>query len=119
MLLHGDEINHTKQGNNNTYCQDNELSWLNWDLDDAAQNLLEFTRFVIQMRREHPVFRRRTFFRGRAMRDPNLKDVGWFRPDGKEMTPGDWNFYAKSFGMLLVGDAIDELDERGNPVMDG
>jgi isoamylase len=118
MLLHGDEINHTKQGNNNTYCQDNELSWLKWDLDDAAKELLDFTSLSIRLRREHPVFRRRTFFRGRAMRDPNLKDVGWFRPDGNDMTPTDWTNFAKCFGMLLVGDAIEELDERGNPIVD-
>lgn len=119
MLHHGDEIHHTKRGNNNTYCQDNELSWLNWNLDSTAKKLLEFTRLVIRLRREHPVFRRRTFFRGRAMRDPRLKDVGWFRPDGKEMVQEDWNnFYTKCIGMLLVGDAIEELDERGNPIVD-
>lgn len=118
MLHHGDEINHTKQGNNNTYCQDNELSWLNWNLNSQAENLLEFTRFVIRLRREHPVFRRRTFFRGRSIRDPNLEDIGWYRPDGLAMTQDDWmNFYAKCLGMMLVGDAIDELDERGNPIV--
>ncbi|MGA1876029.1 MAG: glycogen debranching protein GlgX [bacterium] len=119
MLQAGNEIDHTKRGNNNTYNQDNELSWLNWDLDQERQNLLEFTRLVIRLRHEHPVFRRRNFFRGRAMRDPNLKDVGWFRSDGHEMTERDWNNPDNHrLGMLLAGDAIDELDERGNPISD-
>ena len=119
MMLGGDEIGHTKKGNNNTYPQDNELNWLNWNLDEKKQNLLDFTRLLIRVRREHPVFRRRTFFRGRAMRDPNLKDVGWFRPDGKEMTLEDWrNPFSRCMGMLLTGDAIEELDGRGNAIVD-
>ena len=119
MLTYGDELGHTRQGNNNAYCQDNELNWLDWNLTPAGRELLEFTSFLTRLRREHSVFRRRTFFRGRAMRDPNLKDVGWFRPDGREMTEEDWrNPYARCLGMLLVGDAIEESDERGNPVLD-
>ncbi len=119
MILSGDELNHTKQGNNNTYCQDNELNWLNWELDEAGKNILTFVRNVIQIRKGHPVFRRRTFFRGRSMRDPNLKDVAWLRPDGLEMAQGDWNnHYAKCIGMLLVGRAIEEVDERGNTITD-
>ncbi|MEW5801672.1 MAG: glycogen debranching protein GlgX [bacterium] len=119
MLQSGDETGHSKRGNNNTYCQDNALSWLNWHLNQSQRRLLEFTRFVIHLRRRHPVFRRQSFFRGRAMVNTNLKDVGWFRPDGKEMTPGDWgNENLRSLGMLLAGDAIDEQDERGNPVLD-
>lgn len=119
MIHHGDEIGHTKKGNNNTYCQDNELSWLNWDLDRSRQRLLDFARFIIRLRREHPVLRRSTFFRGRAMRDPDLRDVLWFRPDGREMGSEDWNNpFSKSLGLLLAGDAIDELDERGNIIVD-
>jgi isoamylase len=119
MLLSGDEIGHTTHGNNNTYCQDNEITWLNWHLDDRQKDLLRFTQLAIALRRIHPAFRRRTFFRGRSMVDKELKDVGWFRPDGEEMTPADWqNGFAKTLGMLLSGDAIEEIDERGNPVGD-
>jgi isoamylase len=119
MLQAGDEIGHSKQGNNNAYCQDNKISWLNWELDETQQNLLEFTRFVIRLRHQHSVFRRRSFFRGRVMVNPNLKDVGWFRPDGREMTHDDWkNADLRSIGILLAGDAIEEQDERGNPIID-
>jgi len=119
MLLHGDEIGRTKQGNNNTYCQDNELTWLDWNLDRPREKLLQFTKSIIKLRRLHPVFRRRTFFHGRAMRHPNLKDVLWYRSDGKEMSDEDWNNpLTKCLGMLLAGDAIDELDERGNMIVD-
>ena len=117
MLLAGDETGHTKQGNNNTYCQDNQLSWLDWKLDRDRQRLLEFTRFIIQLRRNHPVLMRSTFFRGRAMRDSNIRDVRWLKPDGMDMGAEDWNNgQAKSFGMLLAGDAIEEVDERGNHI---
>ncbi|MFP5212184.1 MAG: glycogen debranching protein GlgX [Acidobacteriota bacterium] len=119
MLLGGDEIGRTQQGNNNTYCQDNELNWFNWELDLHQQKLFEFTRFMTRLRQDHPVFRRRNFFRGRAMRNANLKDVMWYRPDGGDMTEEDWNNpISKSLGMLLAGDAIDELDERGNRIVD-
>jgi len=114
MLHSGDEVGHSKQGNNNTYCQDNELSWIDWDLDRNKQKLLDFTRLVINLRNEHPVLRRRNFFRGRGMRDPSIRDVRWLRPDGKDMSKKDWNkAHAKCFGMLLAGDAINEVDERG------
>ncbi len=121
MLHSGDEFGHTKEGNNNTYCQDNELSWLNWDLNRSRRKLLEFTKFVIQLRREHPVLRRRNFFRGRLMRGGKFKDVRWLRPDGNEMTEEDWNNpHAHCLTMLLAGDAesIDEVDERGNQISD-
>ncbi len=119
LLLAGDEMGHTKQGNNNTYCQDNELTWLDWELDPWRQNLLNYTKRLISLRKEHPVFRRRSFFRGRAMRNPKLRDVQWFRPDGEEMTQEDWNNpFSRCIGMLLAGDAIDEVDERGNRIVD-
>jgi isoamylase len=119
MLRGGDEIGQTKKGNNNTYCQDNEVSWLHWDLDSSRQKLLEFTRYVIKLRRLHPVFRRSSFFRGRSMVNPNLKEISWFRPDCHEMTDGDWNNPDnRCLGMLLAGDAIDEWDERGNSIRD-
>jgi glycogen operon protein len=117
MILSGDELAHTKQGNNNTYCQDNEISWIDWNLNRPRQRLLEFTRYLIALRRKHPVLMRSTFFRGRAMRDPNIRDVRWYRTDGMDITEQDWNDdRIKCFGMLLAGDAIDEVDERGNHI---
>jgi isoamylase len=117
MLHSGDEVGHSKRGNNNTYCQDNELSWINWDLDRDRKRLLDFTRFLIHLRHEHPVLRRSSFFRGRGMRDSNIRDVRWLKPEGKDMKEEDWNNpHAKCFGMLLAGDAIEEVDERGNRI---
>ncbi len=119
MVLHGDETGQTRGGNNNTYCQDNEISWLHWDLNPDQRALLDFARLLIKFRKEHPAFRRQNFFRSRSMRDPNLPDLSWFRPDGKEMTQEDWILpFARSLGMLLAGDAIDELDSRGNQITD-
>jgi glycogen operon protein len=119
MILGGDETSQTKDGNNNTYCQDSEISWIRWDMDEDQRSLLKFTRLVIQLRKEHPVFRRQSFFHGRSMRDPNLRDLAWFRPDGNEMTPEDWNDPSTyCLGMILAGDAINELDERGNSIID-
>jgi glycogen operon protein len=119
LLLAGDEIGHTQKGNNNTYCQDNELTWLDWKLNRPRKKLLEFTRFLIQLRKQHPVLRRRSFLRGRTMRDPNLRDVHWLRPDGKEMRGEDWDdAHSRCIGMILAGDAIDEADERGSAIVD-
>ncbi|MGC8495439.1 MAG: glycogen debranching protein GlgX, partial [Syntrophobacteraceae bacterium] len=119
MILAGDESSQTRGGNNNTYCQDNEISWMHWDMDETQRSILKFTRSLIQFRKEHPVFRRRSFFRGRSMRDPNLQDLAWFRPDGKEMTREDWaNPVARCLGMVLAGDVISEFDDRGNSISD-
>ena len=119
MLLSGDEIGRTQNGNNNTYCQDNELSWINWELDPSKQALLEFTRFVIQLFKEHPALRRRHFFYGRRIRGSDIKDITWFTPEGKEMTEDDWlNAEARCLGLRLAGDIIDDMDERGNPIVD-
>jgi glycogen operon protein len=119
MLLHGDEVSRTQQGNNNAYCQDNELSWVDWNLDDARRRLLEFTRRLIWLRRMHPVFRRRHFFQGRRVRGSDMKDLAWFRPDGKQMTDEDWNNpFTKCLGVRLTGGAIDEVDEHGEPIVD-
>jgi isoamylase len=119
MLHAGDELGQTKRGNNNSFCQDNDLSWLNWEFDPEQKKLLEFVKKVLWLRRKHPVFHRRSFFRGRAMRDPNLEDVAWHRPDGREMAARDWtNPDARCLGMLLSGYALEECDERGNPIAD-
>jgi glycogen operon protein len=115
MLVAGDELGRTQKGNNNAYCQDNELSWVDWaEVDDS---LLSFTRWIIAFRRDHPVFRRRRFFQGRPIR--GTLDVGWFKPDGTSMTDEDWDVgHARSLGMFLNGKGIAGHDERGRPVTD-
>jgi glycogen operon protein len=119
MLLAGDEINRTQQGNNNGYCQDNELGWLNWDLDGDARALLAFTQRLIALRRSHPIFRRRHFFEGSAIKGAGVKDIHWLSPDATEMTEEEWNSsFAKTLGMLLPGDGSDELDKWGRPIRD-
>jgi glycogen operon protein len=119
MLLSGDEIGRTQKGNNNAYCQDNEISWVDWKLDKPRRELLEFTRCVIRLMDEHPVLRRRHFFQGRRIRGSEVKDLAWFRPDGKEMNDDDWNnSETRCFGLRLAGDAIEELDARGNRIVD-
>ncbi|MBI2080846.1 MAG: glycogen debranching protein GlgX [candidate division NC10 bacterium] len=119
MLLAGDEIGRTQQGNNNAYCQDNEISWVDWQLDRPRRDLLEFTRQLIRLFHRHPVLRRRQFFQGRQIRGSEVKDLSWIRPDGKEMTEEDWNNpSARCLGLRLAGDAIGEVDERGNRVTD-
>jgi isoamylase len=119
MICGGDEMGRTQDGNNNAYCQDNELSWLHWDLSEADREMLAFTRRVARLRREHPTFRRRKFFRGREIRGSDVKDVTWVRADGKEMTDVEWNSgFVKVFGMALGGSAIEEFDDRGQQIAD-
>ena len=89
MIAHGDELGRTQQGNNNVYCQDNELSWVDWHLDQPRQELLDFTRQLVHLRRDHPVLRRRRFFRGDAP-DGGIGDLAWFLPDGNRMQDSDW-----------------------------
>ncbi|MFI7126673.1 glycogen debranching protein GlgX [Nonomuraea sp. NPDC050153] len=117
MLSHGDELGRTQQGNNNGYCQDNALTWVDWS--DVRENwlLLEFTQSLAALRKRHPVFRRRRFFYGKPVR--GLNDIAWLTPSGEEMTDGDWNVgYAKSLAVFLNGDAITEPDRRGRPIRD-
>ncbi|MFC6706484.1 glycogen debranching protein GlgX [Flexivirga alba] len=121
MLAHGDEIGRTQGGNNNTYCQDNEISWLHWDLDDNEQSLLDFTRSVIALRIEHPTFRRRRFFDGDAHHggSSDQGDIMWFSPTGAEMNELDWrNGYARTLMVFLNGQAISAPDDRGREVVD-
>jgi glycogen operon protein len=119
MLAAGDELCRTQHGNNNAYCQDGETSWIDWSMPQEARSLLEFTRRVIALRNAHPLFRRRTFFRGRAVRDPAVKDISWLNPDGREMSEEDWEqSFARCLGVLLSGRGLAERDERGNPVED-
>jgi len=119
MLLAGDEFGRTQQGNNNAYCQDNEISWLNWDNLHAEKELLAFAMKLIFLRQNHPVFRRRNFFQGRAIKGVGVKDILWVRPDGREMTDEEWNQeHARALGVFLSGSAVDELDERGQLITD-
>ena len=117
MILAGDELGHTQQGNNNTYCQDNELSWLNWELDDEKQKFLSFAKSVTTIWREQPVFQRRKFFQGRSIRGQDIMDVSWFGPDGTDMTDEDWQGSVGCIGMRLAGDLIGETNERGEPIV--
>ena len=119
MLQAGDEIARTQRGNNNAYCQDNELSWIDWNLDRSAEELLEFTRYLVRLNQQHPGLRRRTFFQGRQILGSEAKDITWVRPDGQEMADADWQTKTSAaFGLRLAGDAIDEVDRRGRPVVD-
>jgi isoamylase len=118
MLLAGDGIGHTQQGNNNAYCQDNEISWLNWDNKDEA--LLAFLQRMIAIRKRHPVFRRRNFFQGRPIKGAEVKDILWVNPDGAEMTDQEWNeASARCMGVFFAGEALVEYTERGQSVKDG
>jgi isoamylase len=118
MLLGGDELGHTQKGNNNAYCQDNEISWMDWKLDAKGEQLLEFTRSLVRFRLSQPVLMRQSFFQGHHIFDSQLKDVAWFRPDGSEMKQEDWQKpILRSLGFLLGGDAIGELDARGQKVV--
>jgi isoamylase len=119
MLLAGDEIGHTQRGNNNAYCQDNEISWIDWNFDEAAQRLMEFTARMIATRRAHPIFRQRAFFRGEPVGEGKEKDIVWLKPDGTEMTAQEWDeSFARCLGVYLSGDALRETDRRGRPVHD-
>jgi len=117
MIYGGDEIGHTKKGNNNSYCQDNELSWHNWSPDEAGKDFLEFASRMVAFRRANPVLRRRRFFLGRRIRGTDIKDIMWLRADGEEMTEEDWgSSWLRCMGVLLSGDMPGEIDERGERV---
>jgi len=117
MILMGDETSRTQQGNNNAYCQDNEFSWMSWELSGRERRLLEFARHALAVFRSNPVLRRRSFFTGRPMAADGFKDVTWIRPDGEEVTDEDWADPGNQIiGMLMHGRATDEVDERGRPI---
>ena len=116
MLRGGDEIAVTQQGNNNTYCQDNELSWIDWNLDFSQQEMLDFTSKAIDLRHRLPVLRRRRFFQGRQIRSAPSTDIVWFNESGLEMTDADWSSPRGCvLGVQLIGKMLGEVDERGNP----
>jgi isoamylase len=119
MLLHGDELGRSQQGNNNVYAQDNELSWVDWDRAKDYEVLTEFVSRLSRLRREHPVFRRRRFFNGRPVRGSAIEDIAWFTPAGDEMDQDDWDSgFAKSVAVFLNGEGIREPDQRGERVTD-
>jgi isoamylase len=118
MMLSGDELGQTQNGNNNAYCQDNELSWIDWDLTSEEQDLKDFVAQMIAFRRKHPVFSRRRFLQGRELAD-SIREVVWLRPDGEEMTDHEWHTtYNRCLGVYLAGTVIERVDRRGRPVRD-
>jgi glycogen operon protein len=119
MLTGGDEWGRSQKGNNNAYCQDNEISWFNWERDQKQNQFLEFTRRLIQLRKDHPVFRRPKFLQGRRIRASEVRDVMWFNPGGNQMSEEEWaSPFVRCIGMLLSGDTSDVLTFEGEPVRD-
>ncbi|MBI1378386.1 MAG: glycogen debranching protein GlgX [Frankiales bacterium] len=117
MLLHGDELGRTQGGNNNVYCLDDETSWVDWHPTKDGASLMGFVESVAQLRRDNPVFRRRRFFQGHDVRAAGQHEIAWLRPDGRQMDESDWtNGFARTLGVFLNGEAMDEIDERGEPV---
>jgi glycogen operon protein len=119
MLAHGDELGRTQHGNNNAYCQDNELSWMDWA--SADDDLNAFVATASRLRRAHPTFRRRRFFRASPVRDVGdpVPDISWLTSAGIEMTHGDWDSsYHRAFAVFFRGDGINERDDRGAPITD-
>jgi glycogen operon protein len=114
MLLGGDEVGRSQQGNNNAYCQNNETSWVDWEIGETGWEMYSFVRDLITVMQSNPVLRRRAFFTGKPPAGMRTRDVTWIRPDGAEMTDEDWTGAEKrSIGMLMLGQAADEVDMRG------
>ncbi len=119
MLCAGDEWARTQEGNNNPYCQDNEISWLSWEHDEKQKALFDFTKRLIDLRHNHPVFRRPKFFQGRRIRGSEVKDVMWFNPGGNEMTDEEWgSSFVRCLGVMLSGDTMDISNFEGDPIRD-
>jgi glycogen operon protein len=129
MICAGDEIARTQGGNNNAYCQDNEISWLDWNLDDRKKTLLKFTRFLIELRRKHPNFHRRKFFQDRKISPATVErqqvngsavqDVAWYRPDGQVMTEEEWHAgWVRCLGLRLSGRTLNDVNRFGDVVRD-
>jgi glycogen operon protein len=118
MLLGGDELDRTQGGNNNAWCQDSEISWYDWSPRPGTEELQEFTRRLIRLRREHPVFRQETFLRGEEGERSGLPDAWWFRPDGRKMTRRDWNDGERVLGLFLNGQEIGMIGHRGETIED-
>ncbi|HEY9812459.1 MAG TPA: glycogen debranching protein GlgX [Candidatus Sericytochromatia bacterium] len=119
MLVSGDEMELTHNGNNNPYCQDNEISWLNWEFPELKADLLDFTRELIFFRRKHPVFKRRKWFQGKPIYGKTVSDIGWFDPNGNEMAEEQWDVgYSKAIGLFLNGEEIPRRGRQGQRIMD-
>jgi len=119
MILGGDELGRTQRGNNNAYCQDNEISWTDWNLDERRREFLEFARRIVRLRRQHPVFSRRRFVRADTLTPEGLKEIIWLNPEGREMAASDWQQdFARCFGVYLAGAAIERRRRRGEPIRD-
>ena len=118
MILGGDEIARTQQGNNNGWCQDNELSWFDWDRDERSERQLEFAKRLIALRRAHPVLHRRDFLSGEDRAGSGLPDAWWFRLDGRRMTQHDWGMGAHRLGLFLNGDGLTAPGPEGERVQD-
>ena len=120
MLVAGDEMGRTQHGNNNAYCQDNELSWLAWPPTESGRRLIDFTAQLIRLKHANPVFHRRMFFQGRRIQGAAVNDLAWFRPDGLEMADEEWSdSHSRCVGLRLSGDAIEEVDDMGEPIVGG
>ena len=116
MICAGDELSHSQSGSNNTYCQDNDLTWFDWNLNDNQKKFLDFVSKVIQIRNTQPVFQRRRFFKGRPIR--GVKDITWLNPSGQEMDEAGWNAgFVKCLGIQLAGDLIDDVDDNGDKIV--
>jgi glycogen operon protein len=119
MLSGGDELGRTQQGNNNAYCQDNALSWFDWQLEEGDRRLLDYTRQLIALRLDHPTLHRPKFFQGRKIRGSEVEDLAWFQTDGLPMTDEEWELgWVQVLGMRIGGDALEAVDEAGNPLTD-
>jgi glycogen operon protein len=119
MILMGDEAGRTQNGNNNAYCQDNELTWFDWSLDERKAALLNFTRKLIALRAAHPNLRRRNFYQDRKIRGSDVRDIVWYRPAAEEMTDEEWGLgWVRCLGVMLNGATIGDVDESGAPVTD-
>ena len=118
MISGGDEFGRTQHGNNNAYCQDNEISWFNWKLTERQKSLLEFARYAVSFRKEHPTLRRRKFLQSRPIRSSKVRDVMWYRPDGVEMSDEDWEAFVHAFAVRFDGRAPDIVDRSGENIVD-
>jgi len=117
MICGGDELSWSHNGNNNAYCHDNELNWLDWKLDDRRENFLNFVRRCVEVWKSQPTLQRRKFFSGRAIRGEDIKDISFLNVFGEEMSDDDWNAgFVRCMGTRLAGDRLNEMDDRGNPI---
>ncbi len=119
MLLGGDEFARSQRGNNNCYCQDDELTWYDWNLDEPRKRLLEFTSKLITLRKDHPNLHRRKFFQDREIRGSVVRDIAWYGTDGKEISDDAWSEeWNRSIGLMLNGQTLQVMDDEGHPVVD-